>query len=221
MQEWSLTGGEAVRTWHLPGGNQKSSALSEDGRWLFRIGDAGDGQLWDVTTEKLTASPKSKQAVTRAAVSADGRRLALLADNGSLRIWDVAGSQWAGDALRLGSAIRHIDLSPDGSQLVAASDSAVRVWDVRTGQSVTPPLRVGGPIAAAAFAAGGTQVVTMTRRGTVCVWDLPRPGEPGDDAGAEQRPVGEILELARMLACAASPANTGRRSTRRRSARVG
>jgi WD40 repeat protein len=202
MQVWSLTADQPMRLWSLHGSTENSSALSEDGHWLFKRNPAGMGQLWDTATGKGAASLKWEQPVTQTAVSSDGRRLALVAEDGSLRIWDVAAGEWLTGAMQFASDIRHIEFSPDDGLLLAVTDNSARVWNARTGQRVTPPLRLGGPLAAASFAENGRQVLAISQRGTVGMWKLRQPDEADHESIADERSVDDIVELARVLACA-------------------
>jgi len=199
---WDLQTGKS-HALPVPGKGAVYSALSEDARWLFTRDSTGVAQVWEVATGKPAGPPLPPgQAVTGAAIGADGRRLALIDAEGDLRVWDVATAARVAGPMRPRRPVGHVGFSPDGRRLVACDGSGARVWDAVTGQALTPPLRHGAPLAWATLDADGKQLVTVSRRGTVCVWELPASPEavvaepPPDD-----RPVAAIRELAEFLAC--------------------
>jgi serine/threonine protein kinase len=175
-------------------------ALSDDARWLLTRNGAGVCQVRELATGKPTGPTlKPEPDVTCAALSADGRRLALVTRDG-LRVWDVAAAAWLGNPLPQLGPIGPVRFSPDGRWLVACTGRAARVWDVGTGKAVTPPLRHGSLLVAAALAADGKQVVTVSRRGTICVWDVPAPreadaAEPPPDNGSVPPALRALAEL--------------------------
>src|SRR5262249_32301778 len=74
----------------------------------------------------------------------------------------------------LSDAATPMRFSADGRHLLTMGDMGeARVWDTSTGQPATPPLHAGGRLAFAAFRASGKEVVTVSKGGTVCVWELP------------------------------------------------
>jgi WD40 repeat protein len=183
---WEVTGDSAIER-PAPGeGAAAFAVLSEDGRWLFRIDSGRRGQVWDLTTGKpVGPAVMLHESVAAAAISTDGRRLALAAPGGLLRVWDAAAG-WMPAPIQVGSGIDLLAFSPDGAQVLSVSEGGARLWDVGTGRALTPPLRHSSPIASAACHANGRQLVTVSRDGTTCLWELPPPPQPCEPASPEE-----------------------------------
>ena len=90
----------------------------------------------------------------------------------------------------------------DGSLLATASSGrTVRVWDAQTGEALTPPLAAPHDVERLSFQLDGPKVFALGAGGAVSAWDLT----------PEERPVEELLALARLLAC--SRIDEGQRRT--------
>jgi serine/threonine protein kinase len=77
--------------------------------------------------------------------------------------------------------------SPDGRcQLTRQPAGGVQVRDTTTGLALTPPLRHGGRPAWAGFSRSGRQVVTVSEKGTACLWELPHLPTPKEPAGPDR-----------------------------------
>jgi hypothetical protein len=181
-------------------GSATHSALSDDAHWLFTIGRASRGQVWDMATGKAVGQAWSlDQQVHVAAVSHDGRRVALVDPQGTLRIRDVIAGTWLHDPIRVGPGVEQLAFRPDGAWVLTAGSDGAQVWHPALDKAVTPRLCHGHAIAAVARSTDGTQVVTVCRDGTIWVWDMP---PAPDKLAAADAPVEQLQALARLLACA-------------------
>jgi hypothetical protein len=204
-QVWDMATGEAVGPPVRLEQTVTAAAVSADGRRLALLAEGGTLRVWDgIAADWLGHVMRPRGEVTRLAFSPDGERVISAGPQPGAQVWRV----WAGTAIdvpsRKATAGAAIHFSPDGRLLVARQDTGARVWDTVTGKAVTPPLRHGTPVIDAAFLDAGRQVVTVSKAGTVRVWQLPSPA--ADDGAIpiswDDRPSPEIITWAHLLACA-------------------
>jgi WD40 repeat protein len=163
----------------------------------------------------LTPPLRHAGTLLAATIGPGGKDLVTVGTNGTLCVWElphppeegdilppegVAGASRIGppDAggkpfiLGQGRSIRYTVFSPDGSRLATvAEDGTARVWDAETGDALTPVLRLSGPITRAFFLPDGDRLIAVGEGGRGRAWDL----------APDNRPAGDLVELARVLAC--------------------
>jgi WD40 repeat protein len=204
-QVWDTATGKAAGPPVRPGRALARAALSPDGRLLALVDVGGTLRFWDVATAQPLGGPmKSGVGVDRVAFSPEADRVLTAGGDAAVRIWRVPTGELATVLPRYEGMIRHARFSPDGRFIMTAGPAGARVWDTATGRSASPPLRHGAPLASGAFVEGGQRLVTVGQGGTVCAWELPRPGQSEQwiaDLARDERPIGDLMALAQLLAC--------------------
>jgi WD40 repeat protein len=89
-----------------------------------------------------------------------------------------------------------------GRRIIVATqgENQARVWDVATAKKLTPPLRNGGSSKAVGFFSVGKQIATVSRMGTVRIWEL--PGDAKSETSPDMRSIENLTALAQVLASA-------------------
>jgi RNA polymerase sigma factor (sigma-70 family) len=124
--------------------SQVRAVFASDGRTLaaasgwhrnYSLEPIGDGEvkLWDVTTEKTTATLRASDTpITDVAMAPDGKTLATGREDGTVTLWDPASEEVIA-ALGTPSSgpgtVLAVQFSPDGKTLANAG-KAVQIWDV-------------------------------------------------------------------------------------------
>jgi eukaryotic-like serine/threonine-protein kinase len=177
------------------------AAFSPDGRRLITGTWGKVARAWDVETGRPLSPPlRHNGRVEQAAFSPDGRRAVTVSSYESgrpaeARVWDVAGGALLFPPLKHEGVV-HACFSPDGRCVVTAggdwktSRGEVRLWDAATGQPLGPPLLHGSEVRQACFSPDGRRLVTAGAGDVARVWDV----------AADDRPIGDLLLLARLLA---------------------
>jgi WD40 repeat protein len=196
---WLLTidADHAARVWDLANrtaagpplpldGAVRRAAISPDGRRLALLGEDGDLRVRDREGARWFRAPASPgRVVSHVAFSPDGEQVVTAGGGPWVRLWRPVKGEVL-DVSSRGAAFTDAHFSPDGRLVIAGAGTEVHVWEAATGRPLTPPLRHGAPFAGAASVADGGRLITLTRQGTVCVWGLARPPEPGDDPSPEE-----------------------------------
>jgi WD40 repeat protein len=205
-QVWDAATGKAVGPPIRPEQSLERVALSPDGRLLALVDVGGALRIWDVTAARPLGSPmKPKGAVDQVALSPDADRVLTAGGDAAVQVWRVPTGELLTELPRPEGPIRQARFSPDGRLVVTASSAGARLWDAAAGRSVSPPLRHGIPHAAVACVEGGRRLITVGQGGTVCAWELPRPGQSEPwiaGLAPDKRPVADLMALAQLLACA-------------------
>jgi serine/threonine protein kinase/WD40 repeat protein len=216
---WDMANGKAVGASPPLTHAVTAAAVSADGRRVALLEAGGGLRVWDVAAAAWLGGPmRPRENTNRLAFCPDGERVITAGPDPGAQVWRAGTGEVIDLDTRKGATDAHIRFSPDGRFAVARQGTWARVWDLTTGHAVTPPLRHGTPVVAASFSAGGRQVVTVSRAGTVRVWDMPPPlargGGPAPDGlpegnapgpgdpGWDGRPGYEIIAWAHLLACA-------------------
>jgi serine/threonine protein kinase len=147
----------------------------EKGR-IATVNDEGLLQIWDLAGAKPLAGPHRLRAgVKQVLFSTDAERIITVGSDGSRETWRVQSGELLATPSQPTAPLTQEQRSPDGRLVLRWDAGRVRVWDTATGQPLSPHLGAGDPIKAAAFCAAGKQVVTVSKNGTVRVWEVP-PG---------------------------------------------
>jgi serine/threonine protein kinase/WD40 repeat protein len=197
----------------------KLGAVNSEGRRVAVVGPDSALAVWDVPDAAWVGRPiPLLHEVSRVALSPDGERVVTTGSDGTAKVWEVRTGTLRAAWSRPDTSIIDAHFSPNG-RLVLLQDAGgeARVWDAITGHAVTPPLRHGGSLVWAGFHDDGRRVVTVSRRGTVCSWQLPHPPEvsdpgsgEGDAAGqAAVAPGGQPIKLENGVTVARNRATAG------------
>ena len=104
--------------------------------------------------------------------------------------------------MNLAGSIEHGHWDAEGQRMLTINEAgAAQIMNLETGQVVTPPLAHGGPLHAVAVQ--GRTIITVAKRGTVSIWELPDgDSQPKGAAPAppDPRPLAELLLFAQVLA---------------------
>lgn len=171
---WDGTTGDLIKT-HLNMGVPSSLALKPDGLQMVLGKDTGNVYIWDMASERITASSRLPFSLTIPEMiwsmtwSPDENRLATGQQNGMVRLWDTssgssitlldefpASDNQSGDYNI--STVRALAFSPDGQRLSSISaNGAIRAWNLLTGE-VIAETQVPAPVYAASWSPDGTKL---------------------------------------------------------------
>jgi WD40 repeat protein len=148
------------------------AALGPKGRRMALLGADHVLRIWDVKASRQLDYPiMLEEAVSQVAFSPDGETVVTIGRKQGTQVWHVPTGERLSSLT--GSPVTLAHFSPDSRLVVGTLDpGGARIWDT-AGRPLTPPLRHGGLLAAASFRADGKQVITVSRRGTVAVWEIP------------------------------------------------
>ena len=149
-------------------------------------------RMWDLFTgDSVGEELPQEDGVLFASFSADGGRLLTSGEDRSALVWDLASSKRLGRAMpHLHQVLSAVFDPTDNLILTSSFDQTARLWDASTGDPLTPPLRAGYALRGAQFLPGGSRVAVW-RTDRSATWNLPK----------EERPVADLLDLARLLSC--------------------
>jgi hypothetical protein len=201
LRSWDPKGKELPRPM-IPA-DLAHAVLNDDAQWLFTSDRHNLGQVWETASGKANGKAFAlDQPISMAAISHDGRLVAVIGSENAVRVWNVAASGWVGKTIRPEHPVKKMVVGTAGGRTIVAtqSENLARIWDVATGRVLTPPLRNGGSSAAVGFFTAGKQIATVSRMGTVRIWELPGAGKV--DASPDMRPIEHLTALAQVLAAA-------------------
>jgi WD40 repeat protein len=116
-----------------------SVAWSPNGRQLALASAASTIRIWNVDTEKTTATLSGHKAPCWSiAWSPDGQWLASSSEDNTIRLWSVETSENTATLTGHTDIVYSVAWDSGGQQLASASaDGTVRLWRIDTGESVT------------------------------------------------------------------------------------
>ena len=157
-------------------------------------------RLWDREEKKLVQLSVEGQLVF-AQFSSDGKALLTATRRGGtdvVQLWDTATVKTRGAPLLASGEILAAAFSPDSKVLAVAcgkrdknltvavgadgkmqsttgdgGEGQAQLWDAVTGRPLGRAFPHHAPVLAVAFNSDGTKLVTGSRDGTACVWDIP------------------------------------------------
>lgn len=154
----------------------QNMAFSPDGETLATVASRDDViRLWDVSTGKVLALCKGHNSAPGTAVfSPDGKTLASASDDSTVRLWDVASGKEKDNFKGHDGGVWSVAFSPDGKSLASGGerDKTVTVWDAPTANVKATLEGHTNQVWYVAFASDGKCVISVSRDGTVKVWDL-------------------------------------------------
>jgi serine/threonine protein kinase/WD40 repeat protein len=141
--------------------------------------------IWDMSSGgRLGKTIKLDHDVNRIALSPDGARMVVLCRDGKLQFRQIQGGEILAESAAPFGPNTSIVFGGDGRHVLINGDvGEARVWNSSTGQPTTPVLHHGGRLASAQFRSNGQELVTISRSGLACFWELPsspvcQRGEP-------------------------------------------
>jgi serine/threonine protein kinase len=203
---WDMTNGKASSGQVRLKEGVKQAAVSPDGRRLALVSEDNALTVWDVSAGKeMCDSAPLPFDVHQVKFSPGAEHIAIVGSGGNSEVLKVQGGQLRFELPRRdrsGTAI-HFS-SDDSSVLLVDGVGKARLWDLEKGRIQTPHLCPDGSLATAAFLQDGRDVVTVSTNGTAFTWHLPKTREDDDVRSTEvtpdDRPLGELLTLAHVLA---------------------
>ena len=187
----SLVSGDqdgGLRTWDLPGGNQRprvpsrrgqiaALSVADDGRWLLQVTQDRQAQVWDLQDGR--GLQRVEGSWTAGVIAPDGNRLYLTSRAESdlacvdratgrplgVRYQRPEASTWRFDKLAI---------APDGGWVAAGSSEGplACVWEATTGKLVQTIRGHQEPISAVEFSKDARHLLTASADGSAKVWEL-------------------------------------------------
>ena len=157
----------------------RAASVGSDGRLLAVVSKQNELSIWDLSTNsRIGKQTNLLHDVSRVAISPDGERIATLCRDGSLQFRRSQNGEVLAEISAPIDATGSLTFSADSRFLLTIGDPGdVRVWDSVTGQAATPWMRHGGRLVFAAFRNNGEELITVSKSGLMCLWELPRrPG---------------------------------------------
>jgi eukaryotic-like serine/threonine-protein kinase len=184
-------------------GSGKLAALSDDGRWMFRMEGDAVGRVWDTKSAATGAPLTMHHGSPVAAVSRDGKHVAVADNHHTLSLYDSTADGWHETVVNLPALLDDViaeSFSPDGRRLMLRdSDGDISICDAANGRLTMPLLRTHDSLASARFV-GDRRLVTVAKSGLIRVWELPNDSAGASSAPPDERPVGDLIRLAQLLA---------------------
>jgi serine/threonine protein kinase/WD40 repeat protein len=196
---WDVGAGEIKATLPVSADEVSQMALSAEGHRIALVGREQTLRIWDVATAHWLVNAIPLDGLVHHIAFNPSAEQILAVGEQEMRVWDARTGKRLLTSSSTGSTRGTFT---DGRFVVALHETnGATVWDTVAGRKLTSPLRHGGALIDAAVGADQT-AVTVSRHGTVAVWDLAsHPGNAKQDEAPDTRPVAELVTLAQVLAC--------------------
>lgn len=181
-----VSGGyDGIRIWNVAGQRDvaglasnvavTSVAFSPDGRILAAGNESHTVQLWNTSTDGLTATLKGHSAqVGSLAFSPDGRTLASGGGDGTIRLWNPATRRHIATLKGHSAVVDSVAFSPDGKTLATSGSDTAWLWNPATRRHVAALGYYRAGVRAVAFSPDGRILASGHEDGTVRLWDVAR-----------------------------------------------
>jgi tricorn protease-like protein len=148
------------------------SGFFEGGKRIATGGKSGTVKIWDVATGKpaQTLAGGHKDMLHLLTASADGKRLATAESFGPVKFWDVPAGKVV-KTIEWNVTFRLARFLPSGKTIVLAKDKDIVLSDLE-GSALHVLRGHNDLITDLALSADGGTLASISRDGTVCVWDL-------------------------------------------------
>jgi eukaryotic-like serine/threonine-protein kinase len=201
-QAWDLATGKATSKPFKVKQEVLLAAISSTGRRVALLGADKILQIWDLADGGLFGKAMPMQtSVDNLAFSPDANQLLTLSGKKTLAVWELRQDEWPSLYREAGRNIERGQWDADGRHIMMINESgAAQVMELATGRMMTRPPTHGGPLHS--FAVRGRTLITVAKRGTLAIWELPKDDLPAKAAPAQPdtRPLAELLLLAQVLA---------------------
>jgi WD40 repeat protein len=180
---WETESGRVASRLEVDPGWTTSASFSHDGRWLAFI-MAGQAQLWDTVTGKLTATLQEGETPDvgdwgrwpdSLSFSWDDQVIAVAFRDGRVQLWDIPSSQVRRTLVSYttcGESALDIAFSPMDSVLVATcAGNPIQVWHTNQG-ALLHSLSAYAFVGDRPFSPDGKQLVLLSREGSLEFWDV-------------------------------------------------
>ena len=181
----AATGRPAAKTLKMPEAIA-GLLIGRDGAALILV--VGRVHRLDLATGKPIIPPWGSR-IESMVLGPDGRTLLTGGSDRNARLWDITTGAEIGPMMEHDGTVRGVAFSSDGKTIATlAAAGRLQFWDVATGKPLGPPCdhpgwaitKRGDDRSPVAFLPGDRSTVTVG--GSVIVWPVPRPDDPGATA---------------------------------------
>lgn len=176
FSEWDLEANREIQSWPAPARFHRAFSLSPDERLGIGIGYMGNVSCRNLSEHSNTNLPLDVLEGGDSAFSPGGERFTVASDLGYARVWDTA--TWLEETTLRGflNSVNSVAFSPDGKRLATGGsnpDDAVKLWDVDSWQELLTLEGTGSQFNVTSFSPDGNAIGTMSRDGSLHVWQAP------------------------------------------------
>jgi len=224
-QVWDTATGKPTGAPLSLGHEVKAVGIAPDGHILVVVNSENELSIWDVSSNNRLGKPtKLRHDVGRIAISPDGARIAMLNRDHTLQIRQTHSGEVLAEIPATKDPAASLTFSPDGRFLLGMAAGDARIWDTVAGRAVTPSMHHGGSLVFFFKQKTAYEIITVSKRGLVCFWELPRGPEMRTDlaveVGATSGAKGQVVTLANGITVRAQGAAEGTLEPPRRETRT-
>jgi serine/threonine protein kinase/WD40 repeat protein len=155
-------------------------SLHPTGRQLITV-SGGSWLLWDLSRQQPIPWPGPARKVTAAVWAPSGNYFATGSDKGDVHVWDTCQGSLVCQ-LQLPAAVTSLDFDAKSEQLALVAGQ-VQIWDLVKEKLLFPGPLPPEQVIQSAFSPKGRRLSTLSKDGTVWVYDLSDPQGPRELLG--------------------------------------
>jgi eukaryotic-like serine/threonine-protein kinase len=192
IQVLAISGETPTKVCELAGLPCLHLRFSPDGKLIAGAGHQGLVGLWDCKTGESLGNvfefPNEQGWVTKVCFTSDGRYLAGGNSSGEIYVYDLQQKRQVSTLTGHTGEIGALEFFPDNRHLIVGGVGNLRIFDFQTQQEIATLPNDDYKIADICFSENGDTVATLTREGTLRLFQTRRPemGEPSFSRSTER-----------------------------------